>query len=119
MEDASPELDLIFVALSHSVRRRIIKILSFRPSTPKELASELGLSLQMTGKHLDALSQAKLIRRQKTGRTNFVGFRARIMRETQEWINQFRTEWSSDQETLENYIAFMTSEDREDENLAQ
>lgn len=101
----SPHLDQLFSALAHRKRRGIVDALSYRPSTVKQLADEFELSLPAIHKHISALETACLIRRRKVGRTNFVALNKNTLRETQDWIMQYRTDWGSDEETLENYIA--------------
>lgn len=98
-------LDDIFAALAHAKRRAILHDLSFRPATVKQLATVHDLSLPAIHKHLRTLEEAGLIVRQKSGRTNFVALHKTTLRSVQAWINQYRTEWGNDKETLENYIA--------------
>lgn len=98
-------LDLVFVALGNSKRRAILTTLSFRPATVNQLAQEHKMSLPSIHRHIRVLEQAQLIQRKKAGRTNFVAFKRSAITAAQNWIVQYRTEWGSDNETLENYIA--------------
>jgi DNA-binding transcriptional ArsR family regulator len=102
---ASPRLDHLFSALAHQKRRGILDALSYRPSTVKQLADEFDLSLPAMHKHMDTLEKSRLVRRRKVGRTNFVALNKKTLREVQDWIMQYRTDWGNDEETLENYIA--------------
>lgn len=102
---SSPTLDQAFEALSHPKRRGIINTLSFRPATVSQLAEDYQLSLPAIHKHIRSLESAHLIQRRKVGRTNFVALDKPGLRDIQEWLMQYRTEWGNDQETLENYIA--------------
>jgi DNA-binding transcriptional ArsR family regulator len=102
---ASPQLDDIFGALAHPKRRGMLDALSYRPSTIKQLADEFGLSLPAMHKHIDSLETARLIRRKKVGRVNFVALNKKTFGETKAWFGQYRTDWGNDEETLENYIA--------------
>jgi DNA-binding transcriptional ArsR family regulator len=101
----SPQLDSLFSALAHKKRRGIIETLSFRPATVTQLALEYDLSLPAIHKHIRSLEEAKLIRRKKAGRTNFVALDRKSLKSAQDWIMQYRTDWGNDNETLENYIA--------------
>lgn len=103
--DYSPQLDAIFAALAHNKRRGMVQALAFRPATVTQLAREFELSLPAMHKHIRMLEQAQLIRRQKVGRINFVALNQQSLAVVQAWIMQYRTEWGSDKETLENYIA--------------
>jgi hypothetical protein len=93
----SPQLDNAFTALGNGKRRGMLHTLSFRPATVTQLAEEFNR----------ALEKAKLIQRKKVGRTNFVDLNRKSLKATQDWLNQYRTDWGNDNETLENYIASM------------
>lgn len=79
--------------------------LAFRPATIAQLARDHELSLPAMHKHIRALEQAQLIVRKKSGRTNFIALKRATLRQAQAWLLQYRTEWGSDEETLDNYIA--------------
>ena len=98
-------LSASFQALAHDKRRGILYYLSFRPATVSQLADEFDLSLPAIHKHIRLLESAGLIQRRKVGRTNFVSLGRESLFDAQQWLAQFRTEWGSDKESLENYIA--------------
>ena len=100
-----PQLDSIFNALGSSKRRGILHTLAFRPATISQLADEYGLSLPAIHKHMKVLEEAELIQRRKSGRTNFIALNRKSLRDAKDWLGQFHTEWGSDEETLDNYIA--------------
>lgn len=95
----------MFAALANGKRRDMVHSLSFRPSTVTQLAEEYDISLPAIHKHIRSLEKAELIHRKKVGRTNFVALNRASLQLIQTWSNQYRTEWGSDKETLENYIA--------------
>lgn len=99
------QLDLLFLALAHPTRRGILTTLSFRPATVSQLAEEHRVSLPAIHRHIRTLEEAQLIQRRKVGRINFVALRRKALHEAQQWLMQYRTEWGTDKETLENYIA--------------
>jgi len=100
----SANLDFTFAALAHAKRRDIIATLAFRPATVSQLAEEYAISLPAIHKHIRTLEEAQLIQRKKVGRTNFVAINRDGLRLAQTWIMQYRADWGSNQETLENYI---------------
>lgn len=102
------QLDEVFAALAHGKRRDMVNTLSYRPATVTQLAEEQGLSLPAMHKHIRSLEKAKLIHRRKVGRTNFIALNHASLGLVQSWAGQYRTEWGSDKETLENYIAGFT-----------
>ncbi len=98
-------LDSVFQAFANDKRRGMIYTLSFRPATITQLSDEFDLSLPAIHKHIRSLENARLIHRRKVGRTNFIALNKKSVSEAQDWLMQFHTGWSNDEETLENYIA--------------
>ena len=107
MQTKSPLLDELFGALSNEKRRDMLHLLALHPATVKQLADRHGLSLPAMHKHIRVLEGAKLILRKKVGRTNFIALNRSSLKLVQAWAMQYRTDWGNDQESLENYIAFM------------
>lgn len=99
----TPDLDLLFDALSHEHRREIIKILSLQPSSISQLAEERGLSLPAIHKHIKVLEESSIVKRQKTGRVTFLTLNRASLRGIQQWVSQFHAYWDSGSENLENY----------------
>lgn len=58
----------VFEALADPVRRRLLSELSTSPATATELAAGLPISRQAVAKHLASLSDAGLLRRERSGR---------------------------------------------------
>jgi DNA-binding transcriptional ArsR family regulator len=108
----APELDTAFTALGHPKRRGMLHTLSFRPATVSQLAEEYDLSLPAIHRHIRVLEEARLIQRKKVGRVNFIALNRAGLRDAQEWMSQFRTEWGTDVETLENYAAYLTDNNK-------
>ena len=97
------QLDLIFDALANEHRRTIIYSLSLQPSSISQLAANHGLSLPAIHKHIKLLENAKIVKRQKSGRVNFLTLNRASLRGIQDWLLQFHAYWDSGSETLENY----------------
>ncbi len=111
MQDNTPQptLDALFLALSHGKRRGMVHMLALQPATVSQLARDQGLSLPAMHKHMAILEAAQLVQRKKAGRTTFVALNRRSLGLVWEWAMQYRTEWGSDQATLENYVASLSS----------
>jgi DNA-binding transcriptional ArsR family regulator len=58
----------VFSALADPTRRRLLTTIAEQPATATELASELPISRQAVVKHLNALSDAGLLERERAGR---------------------------------------------------
>ncbi len=104
----STVLDMVFAALSNGKRREIVRTLAFHPATVGQLAEEHAMSLPSIHRHIRTLEEAQLIQRRKIGRTNFVAIRRNSLAMVQHWIGQYHLEYGNDDETFENYIAYLT-----------
>jgi DNA-binding transcriptional ArsR family regulator len=101
----SPTLDRTFAALSDPTRRGLIAQLSEREAlSVSELAKPFAISLPAVMKHLDVLSDAGLVTREKTGRTVSCRLRAEPMREANEWLERYQRFWSESLDRLAAYL---------------
>jgi ArsR family transcriptional regulator, cadmium/lead-responsive transcriptional repressor len=58
----------VFSALADPTRRRLLSAIAAHPATATELAGELPISRQAVLKHLNTLTQAGLLEREREGR---------------------------------------------------
>jgi DNA-binding transcriptional ArsR family regulator len=103
-----PSLDRTFSALADPTRRALLAQLSEQESrSVSELARPFAVSLPAIMKHLDVLSDAGLITREKTGRTVACRLSAGPMEEALQWLNRYQRYWS---DTLDRLAAFVEEE---------
>ncbi|MGN6749004.1 MAG: ArsR/SmtB family transcription factor [Xanthobacteraceae bacterium] len=72
-----------------------------------ELAAPFTISLPAVMKHLDVLSDAGLVKRNKAGRTVACQLDAKPMRDAFEWLNRYEKFWS---DRLSSLAAFLEEE---------
>jgi DNA-binding transcriptional ArsR family regulator len=102
---SSAALDRTFAALADPTRRALLAQLSEGESlSVSELARPYAISLPAVMKHLDVLSDAGLVERNKTGRIVSVRLRAAPMQEATDWLNRYQRFWS---EKLDQLAAFL------------
>jgi len=102
---SSQPLDRVFAALADPTRRALIARLSEQDSlSVSELAAPLSMSLPAVMKHLDVLSQAGLVAREKSGRVVSCRLRAEPMREANDWLNRYQKFWSERLDRLANFL---------------
>jgi len=105
---SQPSLDRTFAALADPTRRALLVQLGEREEVSvSELARPFSMSLPAVMKHLDVLSEAGLIAREKTGRTVVCRLRAAPMAEASEWLHRYEKFWS---ERLDRLAAFLEEE---------
>jgi DNA-binding transcriptional ArsR family regulator len=98
-------LDRTFAALADPTRRALLARLGSRDSiSVSELAQPFAMSLPAVMKHLDVLSDAGLVAREKTGRTVACRLTADPMEKAMEWLNRYQRFWS---ENLNRLAAFV------------
>jgi DNA-binding transcriptional ArsR family regulator len=98
-------LDRTFAALADPTRRALLARLDGEDSVSvSELAQPFAMSLPAIMKHLDVLSDAGLIAREKTGRTVACRLTARPMEQAMDWLNRYQRFWS---ENLDRLAAFV------------
>jgi DNA-binding transcriptional ArsR family regulator len=98
-------LDRTFAALADPTRRALLARLSQTDNlSVSELAEPFAMSLPAVMKHLDVLSDAGLVTRNKSGRTVSCRLRAEPMHEANEWLNRYQKFWT---ERLDRLSAFL------------
>src|SRR5256885_13828074 len=98
-------LDRTFAALSDSTRRALLARLGWQDGiSVSELAQPFAMSLPAIRKHLDVLSDAGLVRREKTGRVVACRLAAKPMEQAMEGLNRCARFWS---ENLDRLAAFL------------
>jgi DNA-binding transcriptional ArsR family regulator len=98
-------LDRTFAALADPTRRALLAQLSERESlSVSELARPFDISLPAVMKHLDVLSDAGLVTREKTGRTVSCRLRAAPMQDASDWLTHYQRFWT---ERLDRLAAFL------------
>jgi len=102
------ELSALFDALASEHRRAIIYALALGPKSISQLANLRGLSLPAIHKHIRVLEVAAMIRRRKSGRTNYLALERKPLMLIQSWVDQFHPDWGSETESLETYLTYLS-----------
>jgi DNA-binding transcriptional ArsR family regulator len=105
--DQAPEqlLDSTFAALADPTRRALLTRLSGRDAlSVSELAQPFAMSLPAIMKHLDVLSDAGLIAREKTGRVVACRLTAKPMEQAMDWLNRYQRFWSDNFDRLAAFV---------------
>jgi DNA-binding transcriptional ArsR family regulator len=98
-------LDRTFAALSDPTRRALLMRLGETDSlSVSELAEPFAMSLPAVMKHLDVLSDAGLVTRQKVGRTVSCQLKAAPMEDAMIWLIRYQRFWSKQLDRLAAFI---------------
>ena len=98
-------LSRTFGALADPTRREIVALLTANPGcSVGALAAHLPIKLPGVTKHLDVLSRAELIERNKTGRVVSVILTSAPMRDAHAWLERVDAFWSGSLEKLQRRL---------------
>ena len=100
----TPQLDAVFHALGDATRRRMLRELSEGERTVGQLAQPFAISLAAASKHIKALENAGLIRREVRGRTHHCRLQAEALAEAHKWLRQYERFWSGRLDDLERLL---------------
>lgn len=106
VEQRSPDLDLVFQALSDKTRRALLQTIAGRRLTVGELATPFAntMSLAAVSKHLDVLERASLIRRDREGKSRMVSLQPRALEAAQDWLAFYHQFWSDNLDRLQAHF---------------
>lgn len=100
----SQTLDLTFHALADPTRRDILARLARGPSKVGDLVSPLKMTWPAVTKHLKVLEHARLVKRQRKGRSHIISLDSVALDEAQAWISIYREYWHKQFDSLERYL---------------
>jgi DNA-binding transcriptional ArsR family regulator len=95
----------VMTALSHPLRRDIIRQLAVAPARFTDVARPLDVSLNAVTKHLKLLERAGFITREKRGREVFISLRPEPLRLVSGWVHEYEWFWN---ERLDTFAAHFT-----------
>ena len=105
MVELSPHrLDDIFHALGDATRRQMLRDLAAGERSVGELAEPFAMSLAAASKHIKALENAGLIRREVRGRTHVCHLEPGPLASAQEWLRFYEDFWTSRLDALERLL---------------
>ncbi|MEX0809806.1 MAG: metalloregulator ArsR/SmtB family transcription factor [Dongiaceae bacterium] len=108
VKSQEPVLDRTFAALADPTRRALLARLGDQDGlSVSELARPLPMSLPAVMKHLDVLTDARLIERTKTGRTVLCRLTAGPMEQAMQWLDRYQRFWT---DRLDRLAALMEEE---------
>jgi DNA-binding transcriptional ArsR family regulator len=104
VELSGRQLDTVFHALGDATRRRMLRELSRGKRTVSELAEPFAMSLAAASKHIKALENAGLIRREVHGRTHICRLEPGPLASAHEWLGFYERYWTVRLDVLERLL---------------
>ena len=104
VEYQASQLDSLFHALGDDTRRRMLASLAEGERSVGQLAEPFAMSLAAASKHIKALEQAGLIRREVRGRVHVCRLNAAPLAHAQEWLRHYERFWNNRLDVLEHLL---------------
>ena len=101
---AQVDLDAVFAALAHPIRRSIIERLSEGECTVSDLAAPHDVSAPAISKHLRVLEEAGLLEQTPDGRVRRCTLNAAPLSAAFGWIVQYRLFWEDALDALASHV---------------
>ena len=104
VELQAAQLDTVFHALGDATRRRMLRELANGERTVGQLAEPFAISLAAASKHIKALENAGLIRREVRGRTHHCRLAPGPLASAHEWLSFYERFWTERLDVLERLL---------------
>jgi DNA-binding transcriptional ArsR family regulator len=98
------QLNAIFHALGDATRRRMLRKLASGERTVSQLAEPFAMSLAAASKHIKALENAGLIRREVRGRTHLCRLDPGPLAAAHKWLSFYERFWTGRLDMLEQLL---------------
>ncbi|PAP93457.1 ArsR/SmtB family transcription factor [Mesorhizobium wenxiniae] len=104
VELETPQIDAVFHALGDATRRRMLRDLAGGERTVSQLAEPFAMSLAAASKHIKALENAGLIRREVRGRTHLCRLEPGPLASAHQWLGFYERFWTNRLDVLERLL---------------
>lgn len=104
MVAAQQDLDAVFSALAHPIRRAIVERLARGEATVSDLAAPHDVSLPAISKHLRVLQDAGLVTQEADGRIRRCSLDPRPLSQAFGWLTTYRVFWEASLDALQRLV---------------
>ncbi|WP_354487693.1 ArsR/SmtB family transcription factor [Mesorhizobium robiniae] len=104
VELETPQMDSVFHALGDATRRHMLRDLAGGERTVSQLAQPFAMSLAAASKHIKALENAGLIRREVRGRTHVCRLEPAPLASAHQWLGFYERFWTNRLDVLERLL---------------
>lgn len=105
MVEQSTRLNLIFGSLADPTRRDILRRAAKKELSITELAEPYQLTFAAISKHLKVLEHAKLIKKERRGKQQFVRLSPAAFNNASKYLKQYEKLWNDRFDRLERYLS--------------
>ncbi|MER8705430.1 MULTISPECIES: metalloregulator ArsR/SmtB family transcription factor [unclassified Mesorhizobium] len=116
VELETPQMDAVFHALGDATRRHMLRDLADGEKTVSQLAEPFAMSLAAASKHIKALENAGLIRREVRGRTHLCRLAPGPLASAHQWLSFYERFWTGRLDVLERLLREEDARKAQDES---
>lgn len=95
----------VFQAIADPTRREIIDMISRESLNLNAIAENFEISRPAISKHIKILAECGLIQLRQKGRERYCEPQLKRLNEVSDWVEQYRSFWTSKLDALENFLA--------------
>ena len=96
--------EVVFRAIAHPTRRRILGLLRARQRTVGEIAQHFSMSRPAVSKHLRLLRSAGLVVSRRQGTSSRCSLNAKPLRAVNDWLRDYESFWAESLQSLKSYV---------------
>jgi DNA-binding transcriptional ArsR family regulator len=96
--------DAVLEAIVEPTRRRILDAVRTEERSVTELVERLGISQPGVSRHLRILRDAGLVTARPDAQRRLYGLRSEPLRELDDWLEPYRTEWSTRLDAMSRHL---------------
>jgi DNA-binding transcriptional ArsR family regulator len=85
----------VFQAIADPTRRAILGLIALHAMTPNALAEHFDSSRQAVSKHIQILTECKLVKQEQNGREIYYHINPKKMKEIADWLTPFQRLWET------------------------
>jgi DNA-binding transcriptional ArsR family regulator len=94
----------VFQAIADPTRRDVLRLLAHQELPISEISSHFPISRTAVAKHLQVLSEAKLVSGRKVGREKIFSLHPEPLAEIKEWLSFYERFWSNKLSMLKHVV---------------
>ncbi|MBL7911975.1 MAG: winged helix-turn-helix transcriptional regulator [Bacteroidia bacterium] len=97
----------VFQGIADPTRRAIILLIAMQAMTPNAIAEHFKTSRQAVSKHLQILTECKLLKQKPEGREIYYQLNGAKMEEIDKWLEQYKKIWETRFNQLDEVLLTM------------
>ncbi len=97
----------VFQGIADPTRRAILLLIAAQAMTPNAIAEEFNTSRQAVSKHIQILTECRLVKQEQQGREIYYSLEVEKMNEIDKWFSQFKKIWNTRFDQLDEILLTM------------